>query len=158
LFQGFQKTYMKIVYGNDDEFGFSQSELTWILRSAALITKTLAKTWAGHSYAYRWLEKRIKDGEYEVRIAALEGIVKYFGGFPEAFHTLCQCIQDTTSFGRMYDDEMPPAQIALEYLLTHYPTHPKLIALLHDRAINDPDEQLREWAQEQLEKMEGGRQ
>jgi len=28
--------------------------------------------------------------------------------------------------------------------------HPKALELLRDRAINDPDEQLREWAQEQL--------
>lgn len=32
----------------------------------------------------------------------------------------------------------------------YYPTHPKTIELLHDRARNDPDEQLQEWAQEQL--------
>jgi hypothetical protein len=43
---------------------------------------------------------------------------------------------------------------ALEALLTHYPNHPKTLELLRDRAGNDPDEQLREWAKEQLEKME----
>lgn len=36
---------------------------------------------------------------------------------------------------------------------THYPTHPKTLELLRDRAINVPDEQLRQWAGEQLEKM-----
>ncbi|MGV0026574.1 hypothetical protein [Phormidesmis priestleyi] len=30
-------------------------------------------------------------------------------------------------------------------------THSKTIELLHDQATNDPDEQLRQWAQEQLE-------
>ena len=38
----------------------------------------------------------------------------------------------------------------MEALLTHYLAHPKTIELLRDRAINDPDEQLREWAQQQL--------
>jgi len=33
---------------------------------------------------------------------------------------------------------------------TYNSTHPKTIELLRDRALNDPDEQLREWAQEQL--------
>jgi hypothetical protein len=33
-------------------------------------------------------------------------------------------------------------------------THPKTFALLHDRALNDPDDQLRTWAQEQLQKLE----
>ncbi len=36
------------------------------------------------------------------------------------------------------------------FLLTHYPTHPKTLELLRDRAENDPNEQLREWAEEQL--------
>jgi hypothetical protein len=30
-----------------------------------------------------------------------------------------------------------------------------MIELLNDRALNDPDEQLREWAIEQLKKLEG---
>jgi len=37
----------------------------------------------------------------------------------------------------------------LKTRLTHYP-HPKTFELLRDRAENDPDEQLREWAEEQL--------
>lgn len=43
-----------------------------------------------------------------------------------------------------------PCQLALQSLFVQYPTHPKTLELLRDRAINDPDEQLREWAQEQL--------
>lgn len=38
--------------------------------------------------------------------------------------------------------------------LNQYLTYSKKIELLRDRALNDPDEQLREWAQEQLEKLE----
>lgn len=36
---------------------------------------------------------------------------------------------------------------------THYSAYPQTLEMLHDRAINDPDEQLREWAREQLEKL-----
>jgi hypothetical protein len=39
---------------------------------------------------------------------------------------------------------------ALHILVYSYPTHPKTLELLRDRAANDPDEQLRQWAQEQL--------
>jgi hypothetical protein len=46
------------------------------------------------------------------------------------------------------------AATTLRFLLNHNPTHPKTLELLGDRALNDPDEQLREWAQEQLEKIE----
>jgi len=34
--------------------------------------------------------------------------------------------------------------------MTHYPIHLKTLELLRDRVANDPDEQLRQWAGEQL--------
>jgi hypothetical protein len=38
--------------------------------------------------------------------------------------------------------------------LSYYPTDPKTLELPRDRAQNDPDGQLREWAQEQLQQTE----
>jgi hypothetical protein len=38
-------------------------------------------------------------------------------------------------------------------VLLLYPDHPKTLELLLDRAQNDNDEQLREWAAEQLEQL-----
>ncbi|PZV10349.1 MAG: NTPase (NACHT family) [Leptolyngbya sp.] len=49
-----------------------------------------------------------------------------------------------------FHGDVNPRKTALEALLTHYSTHPKTLELLRDRATNDPDEQLRQWAQEQL--------
>ncbi len=43
--------------------------------------------------------------------------------------------------------------ISMETLLTHYSTHPKTLELLRHRAANDPDEQLLQWAEEQLSRM-----
>ncbi len=61
-------------------------------------------------------------------------------------------------FNRKYDFQINPRQIALKALLTHYSTHPKTLELLRDRAANDPDKQLRQWAEEQLSRIvaEGG--
>jgi hypothetical protein len=53
------------------------------------------------------------------------------------------------------DLEENPRQIALEVIIKNYPNHPKTLPLLRDRALNDADEQLRKWAQKQLEKFEG---
>ena len=39
----------------------------------------------------------------------------------------------------------------MDKIFHQYPTHPKTLEMLRDRAENDPDEELREWAQEQLE-------
>ena len=48
--------------------------------------------------------------------------------------------------------ETNPRQTALEIILKNYPNHPKTLPLLRDRAKNDPDEQLREFAQKKLQK------
>jgi hypothetical protein len=61
---------------------------------------------------------------------------------------------DTCHSDALYSMVVSPRAVALNSLLVHYPTHPKTIELLHDRALNDPDEQLREWATEQLQKLE----
>ncbi|WP_414624347.1 NACHT domain-containing protein [Calothrix sp. CCY 0018] len=45
-----------------------------------------------------------------------------------------------------------PRQTALEAILENYPNHAKTLPLLRDRAENDPDEQLREFAWNKLEK------
>lgn len=46
-----------------------------------------------------------------------------------------------------------PRQTALNVLVQRYPDHPKTRELLRDRAQNDNDEQLRDWATKQLEKL-----
>ncbi|MDX2230458.1 MAG: hypothetical protein NW220_12530 [Leptolyngbyaceae cyanobacterium bins.349] len=38
-------------------------------------------------------------------------------------------------------------------MISYRSDYPKTLELLRDRAINDLDEQLRQWAQEQLEKL-----
>ncbi len=50
--------------------------------------------------------------------------------------------------------ETNPRLTALESIVTLYVDHPQTITLLRDRVLNDSDEQLRQWAQKQLQKME----
>ncbi len=47
-----------------------------------------------------------------------------------------------------------PRYIALIEFIKLYPLHPKTLELLHDRALKEPDDQLRTWAQEQLKLLE----
>ncbi|MDE5114166.1 MAG: hypothetical protein O4803_07805, partial [Trichodesmium sp. St15_bin1_1] len=51
-----------------------------------------------------------------------------------------------------YEDEFEtnPRQTALELIVEQYPDHPQTLPLLQDRAENDPDEQLQEWAKNKL--------
>jgi hypothetical protein len=77
-------------------------------------------------------------------------IAKYFNQALGIFDLLCQVVTQDP-YQRKKDWQNNPRQTALDGLLTNYPTHPKTLELLRDRAANDPDEQLREWAQEQLD-------
>jgi Trp operon repressor len=96
-------------------------------------------------------DKAENDPDWQVRCKAIRNIGKIWKDESTKIKLLQSYALDDffkrdTSF-----DEENPRQTALEILLAHYPTHPKTLELLHDRAINDPDEQLREWAQQRLE-------
>jgi hypothetical protein len=43
-----------------------------------------------------------------------------------------------------------PRQLALEIIIKQYPDHPQTLPLLQDRAENDPDEKVREFAKKKL--------
>ena len=47
-----------------------------------------------------------------------------------------------------------PRQIALEIIIKQFPQHPQTLPLLRDRTENDPDEQVREFAQKKLAQLE----
>jgi hypothetical protein len=47
-----------------------------------------------------------------------------------------------------------PRQTALEAIVEQYPDHPRTLPLLRDRAGNDPDEKVREFANNKLEQIE----
>jgi hypothetical protein len=53
-------------------------------------------------------------------------------------------------FERKEDWENNPRQLALEIIIKQYPNHLQTLPLLHDRAENDPDENVREFATEEL--------
>ncbi|GAB4371125.1 MAG: hypothetical protein Kow00121_12370 [Elainellaceae cyanobacterium] len=94
------------------------------------------------------------DEDWQVRGIAVELLIQRGEDTPDISDLLLQ-IAIGDPYSREADFEQNPRQLAIQGLVSFYPTHPKTIELLHDRAINDPDEQLREWAHQQLEKMKG---
>ncbi len=52
------------------------------------------------------------------------------------------------------DREDNPRQLALEIIIKQYPDHPQTLPLCKDRAENDPDEKVREFAMEKLAELE----
>ena len=89
------------------------------------------------------------DKDFSVRSTAIELLSEVWNYRSEVLNALIDCaISDP--FIRQHESNHNPRLIALESLFTYYPTYPKTLELLHDRATNDPDEQLRQWAQEKL--------
>jgi predicted NACHT family NTPase len=90
------------------------------------------------------------DNDDSVRIRSLEGLAEGCKNEVGMFQFFCD-IAVNDSF-RHSDNiltamfEAKPRQTALEILHKYYPNHPQTRSLLQDKAENDPDEQLREWA------------
>ena len=117
-------------------------------RSTAV--QELAKGWRDDPDTLQILKSCVStDTDWRVRSAALEGLSLYWANDLNFFEIACSRIL-ADPFNRKYYFQINPRKIALKALTTHYSTNPKTLELLRDRAANDPDEQLREWAQEQL--------
>ncbi len=59
------------------------------------------------------------------------------------------------SFAREKDWQDNPRQTALAAIIELYPDRPQSLELVRDRALNDRDQKLREFAQEKLTQLEG---
>ncbi|NER01244.1 MAG: HEAT repeat domain-containing protein [Okeania sp. SIO3C4] len=101
----------------------------------------------------RFLRTVVSDDNEYVRSEALRQIAsgwKNEAGILELFyHT---ALNDPFQRESKYQDN--PRQTALEAIVEYYPEHPQSLPLLQDRAENDPDEQLREWAKKKLRRLE----
>ena len=69
------------------------------------------------------------------------------------FEFLCNCALNDPFERKEYWGNNP-RQLALQIIIKQYRDHPKTLPLLQDRAENDPDEKVREFAQKKLAKLE----
>ncbi len=116
--------------------------------------RELSRDWSDNSDTLLILKDLVqKEDNSNLRWNSLCIITEYWKGAPEITEFLCQ-VATNDSFERKKHWEGNPRQEALRTLLTHYPTYPKTLELLRDRAANDPDEQLRQWARERLSEFQ----
>ncbi|QKQ74469.1 HEAT repeat domain-containing protein [Nostoc sp. TCL240-02] len=94
------------------------------------------------------------DDNWDMRRAAVQELGKYFKYQLELFNIYHNCAVNDP-FERKEEDETNPRRIALEIILKQFPQHDQTLPLLRDRAENDPDEQVREFAQKKLKQLEG---
>ncbi|ELS01296.1 hypothetical protein Xen7305DRAFT_00009990, partial [Xenococcus sp. PCC 7305] len=113
----------------------------------------LAKGWREHPDTLPILQQHAQsdDNKY-VRSTAVSELAKGWREHPEMFEFLANCaVKDV--FVREHDWETNPRQTALEGIIQYFPNHPQTKALLVERSENDPDEQVREFAQQALEEL-----
>ncbi len=101
------------------------------------------------------LKKRATvDKSSVVRQAAVQELAKGFQDDPGIFEVFYNCAV-SDSFEREYNFQDNPRQIALAAITEQYREYPQTLTLLRDRAENDPDEQVREFAQKKLADFQG---
>ncbi|GGA55857.1 HEAT repeat domain-containing protein [Okeania sp. KiyG1] len=149
----------QIASGWKDEPGTLELLKQWVefddnsdVRREAL--RQIASGWKDEPGILELLKQWVEfDDNSDVRREALQQIASGWknesGIFELFYHT---ALND--SFQRENDFQDNPRQTALEAIVKHYPDNPQTLPLLQDRAENDPDEQLREWAKKKLQQLE----
>ncbi|MEJ1929670.1 HEAT repeat domain-containing protein [Nostoc sp. NIES-2111] len=100
------------------------------------------------------LKKRaVSDNHLDVRHTALQELTRSFKNDPSMFEVFYHCAMNDP-FTREYNFQHNPRQLALETIIEQYPHHPQTVQLLRDRAQNDPDEQVREFACKKLAQLD----
>ncbi|WP_225894471.1 HEAT repeat domain-containing protein, partial [Atlanticothrix silvestris] len=96
------------------------------------------------------LKKRaIVDKNSAVRQAAMQELARGFKDHPGMFEVFYNCAVNDP-FQREYNFQENPRQVAIEAIIEQYPHHSQTLSLLRDKAENDPDEQVREFAKKKL--------
>ncbi|MEH1820402.1 MAG: hypothetical protein V7L31_15215 [Nostoc sp.] len=91
-----------------------------------------------------------------MRGAAVQELAKHFKYQLELFDIYYQCaVNDPFKDSHDPPNNPNPRRIALEIIIKQFPQHPQTLPLLRDRTENDPDEQVREFAQKKLKQWEG---
>ena len=113
----------------------------------------IAKDWKDDSDTLPWLKDRaLNDQNYEVRRLGVQEIAQGWKDAPQTFDFLCdRAIHDP--FKREKDWQDNPRQTALEAILKHYSEKSQTLELLKAVSNNDRDEELKEFAKEELAKL-----
>ncbi|HEY9674112.1 MAG TPA: HEAT repeat domain-containing protein [Waterburya sp.] len=120
------------------------------VRSAAV--ETLAEHYKDDPETLALLQSCVQSDEsWEVRRAVVRALGKNLSHEPGMFEFLYNCaINDP--FERENEWQDNPRKTALKAILKHHRDNPRTLDLLRDRAENDPEEKLREFAKRRLQR------
>jgi len=124
------------------------------LHPRCLALETIIKQYPGHPQTLPLCKDRAEnDPDEQVRGFLLKELVRSWKDESGMFEFLCNCALNDP-FERKEDRQDNPRQLALEIIIKQYPDHPQTLPLCKDRAENDPDEKVREFAQNKLAELE----
>ena len=128
------------------------SDAHWGVRREAV--RQLATGWKHEPQIFELLKQQVvSDDDSDVRLEAVRQLAtgwKHESQMLELFHN--SALNDP--FQRENDAQDNPRQTALEAIAKQYPDHPQTLPLLQNRAENDSDKKLREWARKKLQRFE----
>jgi len=130
----------------------AQSDDDGDVRRAAF--QEIARGWKNDPETLPWLKELAQsDDDVNVRRAAVQELARGWKDESGIFELFCDvAIHDP--FDREEDWQDNPRQAALAATIELYPDRPETLELVRDRAQNDPEQELREFAQEELAKLE----
>jgi predicted NACHT family NTPase len=127
----------------DDDLGFDRQTAVY----------KIVMLWKDHPDTLPWIKERaIKDNVSHIRRAAIRQLIREWKNDFSVFELLCN-IAINDPFERQLIIEDNPRQIALQAIIEQYPDHSQTLPLLRDKAENDPDEEVREFAQNKLKEL-----
>ena len=124
------------------------------MRRAAI--QALASNFKDHPDTRSFLKDRATaDDDGNVRRAAIQALAKHFRNQPKLFEIYYNCAVND-SFEDMHNSTFNPnpRRVALEIIIKQFPQHPQTLPLLRDKVENDPDQEVRKFAQEKLAELE----
>jgi hypothetical protein len=114
----------------------------------------IAKNWKDHPSTLRLLTTSLYlDRDWQVRWASVEALARDWNDLPDFLTLLLRCATNDP-FERQGDWEETPREAAIKQIVFYYPTSSRTKELLIDRVNNDPDEKIREFAEQKLAKLE----
>ncbi|HEY9299995.1 MAG TPA: HEAT repeat domain-containing protein, partial [Phormidium sp.] len=130
----------------------AQSDDNWAVRPAAV--QELARGWKDDPETLPILKQLAQsEDNWDVRYAAVQELAQGWKDEPGIFELLGD-IAINYPFEPQANFQNNPRQRALEIMLKQYSDRQKTLEILRDRFANDPDEQVRKFAQKQLAKLE----
>jgi predicted NACHT family NTPase len=110
----------------------------------------LANNYKDDIRTFPFLQQWVKDDNSYVRSVALYALGKSSQSQLDLLDIYYDCAVNDP-FQRREERETNPRRIALEIIIKQFPQHPDTLPLLRDRAENDPDKVVREYAEKQLQ-------